>query len=594
MNVQDDHSEANLALVAPILDEAISQLGFEDRTAILLRYFEEKDHRAVGDALGTSEEAARKRVDRALAQLEHLLRRRGMALSAAALGSLLAGHAVTAAPAGLTATVAETALAGISGSASVIAKLLAISKSKIAISTAVLIIGAGVVTLVEVRRNTSATRTRDGFAAGTDGTEERAIVGAKSLTNATPKANLLAEAADPVEAAVREPFASTVHMTLGVAPGAVAIQPDGKIIIGTTLSGFFVDDKTGVLGAYLRGAMRLGSNGDLDRTFYCRVNDSGSCDPTRAHLDVCANGHILMTGLFNSVDDKPRPSYAMLNADGSLDESFEPWRGETSKLDMKFNYVATFPAALAADGSIAVGNSAIEGERGRPQTGYWLDRSGRRISTTDTNLPLPEFSRPSGLILTLGPLGFWTRRPIDWTRDTRAGRRPDYLAEFSSCDFPFERWTETPSAADAAAVFQALFGESPFELCRYGIRLPDGGAVLAVREEFINGTGGGRGRFMRFDNAWRPDSSFQNEYEGDVRSCITVRMQKDGKLLVAGLVGKLNGEPFPGLVRLEKDGAIDRSFHCQTINSNATDSAADQVSARVIGMAVQDARARHR
>jgi hypothetical protein len=145
-----------------------------------------------------------------------------------------------------------------------------------------------------------------------------------------------------------------------------------------------------------------------------------------------------------------------------------------------------------------------------------------------------------------------------------------------------------PSAADAAAVFQALFGESPFELCRYGIRLPDGGAVLAVREEFINGTGGGRGRFMRFDNAWRPDSSFQSEYEGDVRSCITVRMQKDGKLLVAGLVGKLNGELFPGLVRLEKDGSIDRSFHCQTVNSNAADSAVDQINARVIGMAVQD------
>src|SRR5205823_10847740 len=42
MSAQQDHSEANLAQVASILDEAINQLGAEDRTAILLRYFEQR------------------------------------------------------------------------------------------------------------------------------------------------------------------------------------------------------------------------------------------------------------------------------------------------------------------------------------------------------------------------------------------------------------------------------------------------------------------------------------------------------------------------------------------------------------------------
>jgi RNA polymerase sigma factor (sigma-70 family) len=111
MNAIEDHSESNLAQVAPVLDEAIGQLDAEDRTAILLRFFERKDFRSVGEALGSSEDAARKRVDRALEKLHVLLKHRGATLSAAALGTALATEAVTAAPAGLAGTIASAATA---------------------------------------------------------------------------------------------------------------------------------------------------------------------------------------------------------------------------------------------------------------------------------------------------------------------------------------------------------------------------------------------------------------------------------------------------------------------------------------------------
>src|SRR6266550_3015670 len=52
MNAQQDHSAANFAQVASLLDEAINQLGAQDRAAILLRFFEQLDLRAVGEALG--------------------------------------------------------------------------------------------------------------------------------------------------------------------------------------------------------------------------------------------------------------------------------------------------------------------------------------------------------------------------------------------------------------------------------------------------------------------------------------------------------------------------------------------------------------
>src|SRR6266550_4475649 len=111
MNANEDHSAANLARVAPELDDAINQLGSEDRAAILLRFFEQRDFRSVGKALGSNEEAARKRVDRALDKLESLLKRRGVALSATALGATLATQAVTAAPVGLAISISGAALA---------------------------------------------------------------------------------------------------------------------------------------------------------------------------------------------------------------------------------------------------------------------------------------------------------------------------------------------------------------------------------------------------------------------------------------------------------------------------------------------------
>jgi len=135
MNTPQDHTAANLAQVAPILDDAINQLDPEDRAAILLRFFEQFDFRSVGDTIGTSEDAARMRVNRAVEKLHALLKNRGVSLSAAALGTVLAAEAVTAAPAGLAATFAGTALASVTagGVATTFMNLITMTKLKIAL-----------------------------------------------------------------------------------------------------------------------------------------------------------------------------------------------------------------------------------------------------------------------------------------------------------------------------------------------------------------------------------------------------------------------------------------------------------------------------
>ena len=135
MNIQVDHTAANLALVAPILDDAINQLEPDDRMAILLRFFDQLGFRAVGERMGSNENAARMRVNRALEKLQVLLKNRGVTFPAAALGTALAVGFVSEAPVGLAATVAGTALAKLaSGGASVpFLKFMAKSNPKLTI-----------------------------------------------------------------------------------------------------------------------------------------------------------------------------------------------------------------------------------------------------------------------------------------------------------------------------------------------------------------------------------------------------------------------------------------------------------------------------
>jgi RNA polymerase sigma factor (sigma-70 family) len=101
----------------PVLDTAMGDLSATDRNAVLLRFFERKDFRAVGLALGLSEDAAQKRVARALDKLRTDLARRGVTLSATALAAAITGGAIHLAPAGLAVSVATASLAGASAAA---------------------------------------------------------------------------------------------------------------------------------------------------------------------------------------------------------------------------------------------------------------------------------------------------------------------------------------------------------------------------------------------------------------------------------------------------------------------------------------------
>lgn len=115
MNTFDDHSDENWKKIAPVLDDAINKLNSEDRDAVMLRFFEQRDFRSIGATLGVSDDTAQKRVSRALDKLRDLLVNHGVTLSAAALAALLANQTIGALPVTAAEKIAGTALTKAAG-----------------------------------------------------------------------------------------------------------------------------------------------------------------------------------------------------------------------------------------------------------------------------------------------------------------------------------------------------------------------------------------------------------------------------------------------------------------------------------------------
>jgi len=132
----------NWESISPLLDEAVGQLGEEDRKAVLLRYFQNLSHREIGAMLGLSENSANKRVARALEKLRENFEKRGVKASATLLATAIAENSVQAAPVELVVRVSSSALAGtgVVGTGFLMTFFLMNAKSKIILAAAVLVL----------------------------------------------------------------------------------------------------------------------------------------------------------------------------------------------------------------------------------------------------------------------------------------------------------------------------------------------------------------------------------------------------------------------------------------------------------------------
>jgi RNA polymerase sigma factor (sigma-70 family) len=137
------------------IDAALTALNERDRDALLLRFFEAQPFAAIAARLRLNEDAARRRVDRALEKLRSRLESRGVTSTATALAGAIGGQAAMGAPVAATAAITTAALAGgtVAG-AGVAAWAAIISMSKIQVAAVTVLVLAGLASVaVEVRAN---------------------------------------------------------------------------------------------------------------------------------------------------------------------------------------------------------------------------------------------------------------------------------------------------------------------------------------------------------------------------------------------------------------------------------------------------------
>ena len=133
--------------LAPLLEDAMGQLGDKDRAALVLRFFGGKSFAEVAAAAGVSENAAKKRVIHALEKLHRYFSKRGVSSTTAIIADAISANSVQTAPVALAKAVAASGstLTLIKGAL----KIMAWTKAKTAIvAGAAAVLTVGTITII--------------------------------------------------------------------------------------------------------------------------------------------------------------------------------------------------------------------------------------------------------------------------------------------------------------------------------------------------------------------------------------------------------------------------------------------------------------
>jgi RNA polymerase sigma factor (sigma-70 family) len=187
--------------IAPLLEEAMGDLGETDRNAVVLRFFQNKTAAEAATALKLTEAATHKRTSRALEKLRAFFSKRGVALSATVIAGAVSVSSVQAAPLSVKAAVTATVVKGTTISATLTTltqgtmKTMTWLKLKFAIGCsafALLAGGGAVVAISQIQSGDKLTaqeiiqKSRDAYAALSSYTDEGKIISSIGTNSVAP------------------------------------------------------------------------------------------------------------------------------------------------------------------------------------------------------------------------------------------------------------------------------------------------------------------------------------------------------------------------------------------------------------------------
>jgi len=298
---------------------------------------------------------------------------------------------------------------------------------------------------------------------------------------------------------------------------AVALQSDGKLIIG----GFF----TLVNGVTRNKIARLNVDGTLDTTF----DPNGGTEILRGitSIDVRADGKIAIAGGYSTLAGVATPPVAVLNSDGSVDNSFD------AEID---RFSSEGKVKLLTDDKVLVGgllglpfSSPIDGHFVR------MDADGSLDESFD-----PE---------------------VDW-------KVCSFVLDSSGDAILSGLFSESTSNSFSATAKVSSNGDlDTFNVGQLEL-IASGDDVLMDAELQVDGKIIVGGSFSSIDNITRNniarlnsdgsvDTLFNASANDDVES---LSIQADGKVLISGSISRVNDIAISNLARLNTDGSLDQTF----------------------------------
>lgn len=296
---------------------------------------------------------------------------------------------------------------------------------------------------------------------------------------------------------------------------ALVPQPDGKLL----LAGWF----NTIDGAPCNTIARLNRDGSLDPAFNAGSGVNGGVEA----LALQPDGKVIIGGYFATVNGQPFSCIARLNADGSLDSTFQAGIG--SGLDVS-------ALALQPDGKLLIaGEFSLVHGTWRPGIAR-LNSDGSLDTTFNPTIP----GNADVYALALQPDGKVILGGRYFSAGGSQGQQVVRLNANGSLDTTFNSYSSRNDGTFALAL------------------QPDGKVILGGAFTLVNGKGAGNIVRLNADGSF--DATFISG-GGANASIYAIALQANGKVLIGGNFTDFNGTACNHIARLNADGSVDATFN---------------------------------
>ena len=322
---------------------------------------------------------------------------------------------------------------------------------------------------------------------------------------------------------------------------AIVTQSDGKILIGGYFSSYN--------GVSRNGIARLHTDGSLDTSFNpgIGVNDPNGYNTAYINsIAVLSDGKILIAGNFQSFNGVNRMYIARLNANGSLDTSFDsPFLTGTREI---------IKMEVLQDGKIIVGGSLKHRTNFlSPYYGWvWHDVKSSVIRLKSDGTIDHTFIRYKGD----GSVD------EDWCLDLHVqpeGKVIFFIPSYSNNPDKLLR-------LNADGSLDSSFNKSAEYNFDKAIITQSDGKIL-IGGNYKDNSNITLNSVLRLNSNGSLDTSFIKGEGTKNHSLKVIAIQQNGKILIAGEFPTFNGISTFNIARVNNDGSIDSSFNYYSVDS---------------------------